>query len=53
MKIQVFNFNHIDKNLKPEEVEMLQNLYGHYHKKTWVYKNAYKHFKKIHLAMHL
>ena len=50
---KVICFNHIDKGMKPEEVDMLKKLYHHYHKKTWCYKKAYKHFKKINLGLHL
>ena len=52
-KKSVFNFNHIDNELNQGEVDMLKKLYSHYHKKTWCYKKAYKHFKKINLSLNL
>ena len=46
-KYSVFEFNHIDKLLKEEEIETLKEFYKYYHKKFWCYKNAFKHFKII------
>ena len=44
-KYSVFEFNHIDKLLKEEEIETLKEVYKYYHKKFWCYKKAFKHFK--------
>ena len=46
-KYSVFEFNHIDKHLKEEEITTLKKLYSYYHKKFWCYKKAFKHFKII------
>ena len=47
-KYSVFEFNHIDKLLKEEEIETLEGiLFKYYHKKFWCYKKAFKHFKII------
>ena len=46
-KYSVFEFNHIDKLLKEEEIETLKEFYKYYHKKFWCYKKAFKHFKII------
>ena len=52
-KKSVYNFNHIDNELNQDEIDMLKKLYSHYHKKTWCYKMAYRHFKKIDIGLHL
>ena len=46
-KYSVFEFNHIDKLLKEEEIETLKEFYKYYHKKFWCYKKTFKHFKII------
>ena len=46
-KYSVFEFNHIDKLLKEEEIITLKEFYKYYHKKFWCYKKAFKHFKII------
>ena len=43
-KYSVFEFNHIDKLLKEEEIETLKEFCKYYHKKFW---KAFKHFKII------
>ena len=40
----VFEFNHIDKNLTEDQILTLKDYYKHYHKKFWCFK---KYFKKI------
>ena len=46
-KYSVFEFNHIDRLLKEEEIETLKDFYKYYHKKFWCYKKTFKHFKII------
>ena len=46
-KYSVFEFNHIDKLLKEEEIETLKNFYKYYHKTFWCYKKTFKHLKII------
>ena len=50
-KYSVFEFNHIDKLLKEEEIETLKEFYKYYHKKFWCYKKTFKHFKIIDESM--
>ena len=52
-KKSIYNFNHINNDLNQDEIDMLKKLYSHYHKKTWCYKIAYRHFKKIDIGLHL
>ena len=44
-KYSIFEFNHIDKLLKEEEITTLKEFYKYYHKKFWCYKKTFKHFK--------
>ena len=46
----IFGFNHINPNLTDYELSELKELYRYYHKKYWLFKMAYKHFKKVELA---
>ena len=46
-KYSVFEFNHIDKLLKEEEIETLKEFYKYYHKKFWCYKKAFKHSRSL------
>ena len=32
-KINIFDFNHIDKTLNPEKLDQVKDLYKNYHKK--------------------
>ena len=41
----IFEFNHIDKSLTEEDVNILKHFYSHYHKKYWCYKKCYKRYK--------
>ena len=49
----IFNFNHIDPSIEPEELEKIKEFYKFYHKKFWCLKKAFKHFKKMDLALTL
>jgi len=46
----IFNFNHINPNLTEAEISELKALYKHFHKKYWLFKMAYKYFRKMDLA---
>ena len=42
----IIDFNHISNQLSTEEIDELKAYYMSYHKKMWMYKTAYKRFKK-------
>ena len=46
-KKRIFNWNHISDKLTKDQVDELKSYYKTYHRKCWVYKKAFKHFKKI------
>lgn len=52
-KMEILNFNHISDNLTENEITALQNLYKHNHIKTWCFKKAYKHYKRVNAALTL
>lgn len=43
----IFEFNHIDKNLSEENVKTLEDFYKHYQKRFWCFKKSYKRFKLL------
>ena len=43
---QIFNFNHVSEKLIIEEINELKAYYKTYHKKCWIYKKAYKKYRK-------
>ena len=46
----IIDFNHISNRLSTEEIDELKAYYMSYHKKMWMYKTAYKRFKKWEFA---
>ena len=52
-KIPIISFNYIDKDLPPETIDMLKEIYKTYHLKCWCYKQYFKSFKKKDLAVNL
>ena len=52
-KTEIFNFNHIDKNISKEKLSEIKALYQFYHKRFWCYKKAFKYFKRLNLAINL
>ena len=46
-KKRIFNWNQISDKLKKDQVDELKSYYKTYHRKCWVYKKAFKHFKII------
>ena len=51
--MSIFNFNHIDKNKTKEEIQEIKELYKYYHYKYWCHRQAFKHFKKLNLAINI
>ena len=51
--MSIFNFNHIDKNKTKEEIQEIKELYKYYHYKYWCHRQAFKHFKKLNLAINM
>lgn len=43
----IFEFNHIDKNLSESDIEPLKDFYKQYHKKYWCFKKTHKRFKLL------
>ena len=43
---QIFNFNNVSEKLTDEEINELKSYYKTNHKKCWVYKKAYKKYRK-------
>ena len=52
-KKDIFNFNHIDKNISMEKLGEIKALYKFYHKRFWCYKKAFKHFKCLNLVINM
>lgn len=50
-RLSIFGFNHISKNLTPDELDLLYNLYYRYHRKMWCYKRLYLTMKRKDLAL--
>ena len=46
-KSSIFEFNHISKDLSPQEIITIKDFYKHYHKKFWCFKKSYKRFKLL------
>ena len=42
----IFNFNHVSEKLTIDEINELKSYYKTYHKKCWIYKKAFKRYKK-------
>ena len=52
-KIDIFHFNHIDKNIENEKLLEIKALYKFHHKRFWCYKKAFKYFKRINLISNI
>ena len=52
-KIDIFHFNHIDKNIGNDKLLQIKALYKFYHKRFWCYKKAFKYFKRINLIANI
>ena len=52
-KENIFHFNHIDKSKTKEEIQEIKELYKYYHYKYWCHRQAFKHFKKLNLAINI
>ena len=49
----IFYFNHIDTTLSQGAIEMLKNLYAHYHKKHYGYEKLYRSFQRKNLLYNI
>ena len=47
----IFDFNHISKDLSEEIEQTLKGFYKFYHKKWWCYNKAFKRYKKKSLSL--
>ena len=52
-KENIFCFNHIDKSKTKEEIQEIKELYKYYHYKYWCHRQAFRHFKKLNLAINI
>ena len=52
-KENIFRFNHIDKSKTKEEIQEIKELYKYYHYKYRCHRQAFKHFKKLNLAINI
>ena len=52
-KENIFHFNHIDKSKTKEEIQEIKELYKFYHYRYWCHRQAFKHFKKLNLAINI
>ena len=46
-KINIFNWNHISDDLTEDQIDELKGYYASYHRKSWAYKQAMKHLKRM------
>ena len=49
----IFNWNHLDENLTEDQISELKALYRFYHKKHWLYKMTFSHYKKAELICNI
>ena len=49
----IFSLNHIDRSKTKEEIQEIKELYKNYHYKYWCHRQAFKHFKKLNLAINI
>ena len=47
-----FDWNHISKDLSPEQITELKSYYRLYHRKAFAFKVAYKHYKRCKIIGH-
>ena len=52
-KMNIFNFNHIEKSIRPDKLDEIKSLYKFYHKKFWCYQQAFKYFKRLNMTVNL
>ena len=52
-KENLFHFNHINKSKTKEEIQEIKELYKFHHYKYWCHRQAFKHFKKLNLAINM
>ena len=49
----IFDWNHISKDLTQEQIKELKEIYKYYHKKYWLYKKSFQHYKRMHMICNL
>lgn len=52
-KDNIYQFNHIDKDLSQETINEIKAFYSFYHKKWWCYLKAFKHFKRLNIMANM
>ena len=52
-KENIFHFIHIDKSKTKEEIQEIKEWFKYYHYKYWCHRHAFKHFKKLNLAINM
>lgn len=48
--MNIFNWNNISQDLSDDEKEELKGYYRTYHRKSWAFKKAFKHYKWLKFA---
>ena len=49
--LNIFDFNHISKDLPEDLVQTLKKFYKFYHKKWWCYNKTFKRYKRKSLSL--
>ena len=49
----IFDFNHIDGNIDKNQLIEIESLHQFYHEKLWLFRRAYKYFKRLNLVCNL
>ena len=52
-KTDIFNFNHIEKSIRPDKLDEIKSLYKFYHKTFCRYRQAFKYFKRLNMTVNL
>ena len=53
MRLNIFDFNHIDTTLSKDTVDMLKNLYAYYHKKHYGFEKLYRSYQRKNLLCNI
>ena len=46
----IFDWNHISSDLPEDKIQELKKLFAHYHNNFWIFKQAFKHNKRMDLS---
>lgn len=49
----IFQFNHIDRSISQETLVEIRVFYSYYHKRAWVYKKAFKFYRRLNLISNI